>query len=54
MAANGMFGAGKNGMINTPDPSQSFTLSMSEIAVIDTDCYNLINDLAVIIDLAKV
>ncbi|KAK3724930.1 hypothetical protein QZH41_005689 [Actinostola sp. cb2023] len=53
MAANGLFGAGKDGLINVPDPSRRYSLSMAEIAVFDTDCYNLINDLTVIIDLAK-
>lgn len=54
MAANGMFGAGKDGLINAPDPSRMYSLSMAEIAVFDTDCYDLLTDLTVIIDLAKV
>ncbi|XP_031572230.1 alpha-mannosidase 2C1-like [Actinia tenebrosa] len=53
MAANEMFGAGKDGLINAPDPSRTYSLSMAEIAVFDTDCYDLLTDLTVIIDLAK-
>ena len=54
MAANGMFGAGKNGLINAPDPSRHYSLSMAEIAVFDPLCYQVLIDLQVIIDLAKV
>ena len=54
MAANGMFGAGKDGLINAPDPSREYTLSMAEVAVFDTACYQVLMDLTVIIDLAKV
>ena len=54
MAANGMFGAGKDGMINAPDPMRTYTLSMAEIAVFDTAVYEVLMDLTVIIDLAKV
>ena len=54
MAANGMFGAGKDGLINAPDPTRQYTLSMAEIAVFDTDVYEVLMDLTVIIDLAKV
>ena len=54
MAANGMFGAGKDGLINSPDPSREYTLSMAEVAVFDVTCYEVIMDMTVIIDLAKV
>ena len=54
MAANGMFGAGKDGLINAPDPSRKYTLSMAEVAVFDTSHYQVLMDLTVIIDLAKV
>lgn len=54
MAANGMFGAGKDGLINVPDPSRQYTLSMAEVAVFDTAYYQVLMDLTVIIDLAKV
>lgn len=53
MAANGMFGAGKDGMINTPDPNRTFCLSMVEIAAIDRNIYSIINDLKIIIDMAQ-
>ncbi|XP_078370059.1 alpha-mannosidase 2C1-like isoform X2 [Oculina patagonica] len=53
MAANGMFGAGKDGLINAPDPTRKYTLSMAEIAVFDTAVYEVLMDLTVIIDLAK-
>ena len=54
VAANGMFGVGRNGMINPPDPDRHFSLSLSEIAVFDQEVYNLIMDLTVIIDMAVV
>ena len=54
MAANGMFGAGKDGLINAPDLSRKYTLSMAEVAVFDTAYYQVLMDLTVIIDLAKV
>lgn len=54
MAANGMFGAGKDGLINAPDPSREYTLSMAEVAVFDAAYYQLLIDLTVITDLAKV
>lgn len=54
MAANGMFGAGKDGVINATDPAREYTLSMAEIAVFDTAVYQVLMDLTVIIDLAKV
>ena len=54
VAANGMFGAGKDGLINAPDPAREYTLSMAEIAVFDTAVYEVLMDLTVITDLAKV
>ena len=54
MAANGMFGAGKDGLINPPDPTRDYTITMAEIAVFDTLCYQVLMDLTVIIGLAKV
>ncbi|XP_068702429.1 alpha-mannosidase 2C1-like [Montipora foliosa] len=53
MAANGMFGAGKDGLINPPDPTRDYTITMAEIAVFDTLCYQVLMDLTVIIGLAK-
>ena len=54
MAANGMFGAGKDGLINAPDPAREYTLTMAEVAVFDAARYQVLMDLTVIIDLAKV
>ncbi|PFX33378.1 Alpha-mannosidase 2C1 [Stylophora pistillata] len=53
MAANGMFGAGKDGLINAPDPKRHYTLSMAEIAVFKAEVYEVLMDLTVLIDLAK-
>ena len=54
MAANGMFGAGKEGMINPPDPTRSFTLSMVEIAVFNRKAYEVIRDLKILLGMVKV
>ena len=54
MAANGMFGAGKDGMINPPDPSKSFTLAMAEIAVFSREAYKVICDLKLLLSIIKV
>lgn len=49
-----MFGAGASGMINPPDPSRYYSISMAEVAVFDRDVYNLLMDLTLIYDMAKV
>ena len=54
MAANGMFGAGKDGMINTPDLKRNFTLAMAEIATFNREAYNIIRDLKILIGMVKV
>ena len=54
MAANGMFGAGKNGMINPPDRKQMFALSMVEIAVFNRKAYMVIRDLKLLLSIIKV
>ena len=54
MAANGMFGAGKEGMINPPDPTRSFTLSMVEIAVFNRKAYKVVRDLKILLGMVKV
>lgn len=54
MAANGMFGAGKDGMINTPNPLSQFTLKMVELSVLDHKIYDIIRDLKLIIDIVQV
>jgi alpha-mannosidase len=53
-AANGMFGAGKGGLINPPDPAREFPLILAEVAVFDQDVYDLIMDLTVLYDMSKV
>lgn len=54
MAANGMFGVGKDGMINPPDPDRKFSLSMAEIAVRDDNIQKIICDLKLLLSIAKV
>ncbi|KAL7646644.1 UNVERIFIED_CONTAM: hypothetical protein RMT77_001895 [Armadillidium vulgare] len=53
MSCSRMFGVGKGGMINPPDPDVKFTLELAEICVFDTDVYSLFLDLLVLHDLAK-
>ena len=52
--ASDMFGVGAKGMINPPDPSRHFSITLAEVAVFDRDIYNLLMDLTVIYDMAKV
>lgn len=54
MAANGMFGAGNNGMINPPNPLSQFALKMVEVAVLDNDVYGIIRDLKLLIEINQV
>ncbi len=54
MAANGMFGVGKDGLINPPDPDRNFTLSMVEVAVFDRKTYEVIRDLSILIGMVQV
>jgi alpha-mannosidase len=51
--ASDMFGAGAKGMINPPDPSRYYSITMAELAVFDRDVYALLMDLTVIYDSAK-
>ena len=53
-AACGMFGVGRDGLINPPDEGRHFTLKMAEIAVFDQAVYDLIMDLTVLHDMSKV
>ena len=52
--ASDMFGAGARGMINPPDPSRYYPLSLAEVAVFDRGVYDLLLDLTIIYDMAKV
>lgn len=53
-AANGMFGAGKDGLINPPDPQREFPLVLAEVALMDQDVYDLMMDTTVLYDMSKV
>jgi alpha-mannosidase len=53
MAANAIFGAGHNGLINPPNRDRTFVLCEACIAVFDRDCYDLLMDLSILHDLAK-
>ena len=53
-AANGMFGVGRDGLINPPDEGKTFPLSMAEIVVFDQVVYDLLMDLTVLYDMSKV
>ena len=53
-AANSMFGAGMNGMINPPNPEQYYAIRRAEVAVFDVDVYSLLMDLRVLLSIAKV
>ena len=52
--ASDMFGAGAGGMINPPDPSRYYSISVAELAVFDQNVYDLLMDLTIIYDMAKV
>lgn len=49
-----MFGAGRDGLINPPDPGKQYPLAMAEIAVFDQAVYDLLMDLTVLYDMSKV
>ena len=53
-AANGMFGAGKGGLINPPDPAREFPLILAEVAVLDQDVSDLLMDMTLLYDMSKV
>ena len=54
MACNKLFGAGKDGTINPPEPNLIFTLEKAEIAVMDLDVHHLLVDMELLTDLVKV
>ena len=54
VAANGMFGAGKGGLIEPPNPAREFPLVLAELAVLNQGVYDLIMDLTVLHDMSKV
>lgn len=53
MAANGIFGVGKDGFINPPDPNRYFGLKICELRVLDRLAYDLYMDFLVISELSK-
>ena len=53
-AANGMFGAGHDGLINPPDPKKSFSVMRVEIAVFEEVVNELLLDLTVLFGMSKV
>ena len=54
MACNGMFGAGANSMISPPNMDKQFQLAQCEIAIFDRKVYNLLRDVELLYEMAKV
>jgi len=53
MACNGMFGVGKDGLINPCDPNKTFTLTRAEIGVFDKEAYELYTYVSMLYDISK-
>ncbi|KAF9964967.1 Glycoside hydrolase, 38 vacuolar alpha mannosidase [Mortierella alpina] len=53
MACNGMFGTGKNGLINPPDENRFFQLAKVEIAVPNKTAWKLFYDMQIIVGMAN-
>ncbi|KAI8597961.1 glycosyl hydrolases family 38 N-terminal domain-containing protein, partial [Dissophora ornata] len=53
MACNGMFGAGKNGLINPPDEKRQFLLAQVEILVRNKAAWSLFYDMEIISGMAN-
>eukprot|EP01111_Echinosteliopsis_oligospora_P011163 TRINITY_DN3615_c0_g1_i1.p1 TRINITY_DN3615_c0_g1~~TRINITY_DN3615_c0_g1_i1.p1 ORF type:complete len:1063 (+),score=284.46 TRINITY_DN3615_c0_g1_i1:57-3191(+) len=53
LACNGMFGTGRDGLINAPDMDKTYTLSQAEIAVFDKEAYDLTLDIVTLWEVAK-
>lgn len=53
MACNGMFGTGKNGLINPPEDNRTFCLSQVELAVPNHAAWKLFYDMQVITGMAN-
>ncbi|XP_069722800.1 alpha-mannosidase 2C1 isoform X2 [Phaenicophaeus curvirostris] len=53
LACNGLFGAGKGSLIAPPDPDRRFTLSKAELVIFNRDVYELLMDLEILLDMAK-
>lgn len=50
MACNEMFGAGKEGLIQPPDPEKTYCLKQCEIAIFQREIWNLYCDYKIIFD----
>ncbi|GJJ70118.1 alpha-mannosidase [Entomortierella parvispora] len=53
MACNGMFGTGKNGVINPPEDNRTFQLAKAEIVVPNKPAWELYYDMQVILGMAN-
>jgi len=53
MSCNSMFGAGKGGFIDPPDPNRKFNLQLANISVFDRSSYQLLIDLELMYEMAK-
>ncbi|XP_041353566.1 alpha-mannosidase 2C1-like [Gigantopelta aegis] len=53
MACNGLFGAGKHGLVSPTDPNRAYTLSKAEVAIFDREVADLFWDLQVLYEMAK-
>ena len=54
MAANDVFGGGKEYMIAPPDVNKYFKLSIAEIAVADPLAFHILRDIEILWGMAKV
>ena len=54
MECSDLFGAGKDGVINPPDPNKYYTLRRADIVVKDPEIYQLLVDFEVLVDLIEV
>ncbi|KAI0234645.1 Alpha-mannosidase 2C1 [Lamellibrachia satsuma] len=53
MECSDLFGAGKDGIINPPDPNKYYTLRRADIVVKDPEIYQLLVDFEVLVDLIE-
>ncbi|KAJ3337800.1 Alpha-mannosidase 2C1 [Gonapodya sp. JEL0774] len=53
LACNGMFGVGRNGMINPTDPDRYFDLAQAELKVPNMEAWALFRDFEIVLGMAK-
>ncbi|XP_064627602.1 alpha-mannosidase 2C1-like isoform X2 [Lineus longissimus] len=53
MACNGLFGCGKDGLINPPQTDKMYTLTKAKVVIMDRAVYNLLIDIEMLIDMVK-